>query len=394
MRSPLWLISRLVLIPKPSDISSAPITLRSLGLPEIFDRLAGCAAVCIEGPLVGSTMEPVQLGVGIPFGCKIGGKGAQCAFDARKALLAVDLNNALNTEKRQSTFQGVSALVPRLLRYYMWGYGRETPLIWHGQQVGSSGTRVKQGDPAGPSTSQSALIPSSAPSAPPRSTFPSCLLLWGSRQSAITFRSCRTLNSRPLVQRKILESGRSLNIAKCRILVHPDSAHLVEWLPQWRPGLRAALPLKTHRAKLLGAPIGTEPFGTDFVELRASKACASVSALEHLPPSATWTILRYCVNERLNFQAQVTEFPLVQDSFSRMDEIINHAFLHAGGLPPEPPDPLTHFTTLTLRSLLTELGGLGIRRYCGLAGETACLSGRTDFTSSRSGSDLNKWRTP
>ena len=32
----------------------------------------------------------------------------------------------------------------------MWGYGRETPLIWHGQLVGSSGTGVKQGDPAGP----------------------------------------------------------------------------------------------------------------------------------------------------------------------------------------------------------------------------------------------------
>ncbi len=143
MRSPLWLLSRLVLIPKPSDNPSAPIsTLQPLGLPEIFYRLAGCAAVRIEGPLVGPTMKPLQLGVGIQFGCQIRAKGVQCAFDARKALLAVDLNNAFNTEKRQSTFQGVSAL---------WSYGREeTPLIWHGQLVGSSGTGVKQGDPAGP----------------------------------------------------------------------------------------------------------------------------------------------------------------------------------------------------------------------------------------------------
>ena len=48
-----------------------------------------------------------------------------------------------------------------------------------------------------------------------------------------------------VVQRKILESGQSLNIAKCRILVYPDSAHLVEWPPQWRPGLCAALPIVT-----------------------------------------------------------------------------------------------------------------------------------------------------
>ncbi len=32
-----------------------------------------------------------------------------------------------------------------------------------------------------------------------------------------------------VVQRKVAESGRSLNISKCRILVHPDSAHLVVW---------------------------------------------------------------------------------------------------------------------------------------------------------------------
>ena len=53
--------------------------------------------------------------------------------------------------------------------------------------------------------------------------------------------------------------------------------------------------------------------------------------------------------------------------------------LRAAGLPPEPPDPLTHLTTLTLRSLPTELSGLGIRRYSGLAGEIACLHCRTVF---------------
>ena len=145
MRSPLWLLSCLVLIPKPSDNPSAPITLQPLGLPEIFYRLAGRAAVCIDGPLVGPTMEPLQLGVGIPFGCQIRAKGAQCAFNARKALLAVDLNNALNTEKPSRVFlpwsRGSSVTI-------CWAYGHETPLIWHGQLVGSSGTGVKQEDPA------------------------------------------------------------------------------------------------------------------------------------------------------------------------------------------------------------------------------------------------------
>jgi hypothetical protein len=62
-----------------------------------------------------------------------------------------------------------------------------------------------------------------------------------------------------------------------------------------------------------------------------------------------------------------------------MDTIIDQALLRAAGLPPEPSDPMTHLSTLTLRSLPTELGGLGIRRYSGLAGEIACWCGRTAF---------------
>jgi hypothetical protein len=95
-------------------------------------------------------MAPVQLGVGIPFGCQIGAKGAQCAFDARKAVSTWDGNSAFNTEPRQDAFSGVSDRAPRLLRYYVWGYGRPTPLLWRGQRVGWSATGVKQGDPAGP----------------------------------------------------------------------------------------------------------------------------------------------------------------------------------------------------------------------------------------------------
>ena len=93
-----------------------------------------------------------------------------------------------------------------------------------------------------------------------------------------------------------------------------------------------------------------------------SKATASVAALERLPPSATWTVLSVRINERVNYLAQVvTEFPLVQDSLANMDTIIDLALLSAAGLPLQPPDPLMHLTELTLRSLPTELGGLGIR---------------------------------
>ncbi len=35
-----------------------------------------------------------------------------------------------------------------MLPFFVWGYGRETPLLWHGHRVGLVGTGVKH--PAGP----------------------------------------------------------------------------------------------------------------------------------------------------------------------------------------------------------------------------------------------------
>ena len=81
--------------------------------------------------------------------------------------------------------------------------------------------------------------------------------------------------------------------------------------------------------------------------------------LEKLAPWATWSLLQYCVNERINYLAQVTGFPLVQDSLALMDEIIDNAILRASGLPIASPDSLTHLTTFTLRPLPCDLGGLG-----------------------------------
>ena len=73
-------------------------------------------------------------------------------------------------------------------------------------------------------------------------------------------------------------------------------------------------PVVSTGMKLLGAPIGPETIRRDFVENRVRKVTALVPCMEKLAPWATWSLLRYCVNERINYLTQVTEFPLVQDS--------------------------------------------------------------------------------
>ncbi len=197
------------------------------------------------------------------------------------------------------------------------------------------------------------------------SSFRWCRLTSGSPPFAMTLKAhaCDPQLALPVaevVQRKMSEAGsRGLNLSKCRILIHPDSADLVVWPSTLPHPTHPLLPVVSTGMKLLGAPIGPEIFHQEFVE---TKVTASVPYLKKL--WAAWSLLRYCVNERINYQAQVTEFPLVQDSLALMDEIIDNAILRAGGLPIASPDSLTHLTTCTLlRFLPCDLGKLGIRRF-------------------------------
>ena len=129
------------------------------------------------------------------------------------------------------------------------------PLIWHGQLVGSSGTGVKQGDLAGPlyfavsthslfCSIRDAIIERVATEYFP--LLPSfvgvtaiCDDLPSGRVGPPTCAPCGGSGVGPESQHREMSH-------------HPDSAHLVEWPMQWRPGLCAALPIVTDRAKLLG----------------------------------------------------------------------------------------------------------------------------------------------
>jgi hypothetical protein len=83
---------------------------------------------------------PVQLGVGIPFGCQIGTKGAQCAFVSRIAVSIWDVQ--YGTAPRYFFRRLRSRPSPStVLCMGLWPPN---------SRVGWSATGVKQGDPAGP----------------------------------------------------------------------------------------------------------------------------------------------------------------------------------------------------------------------------------------------------
>ena len=115
----------------------------ALGLPKIFYRLAGRAAVRIEDPLVGPTMEPVQqLGVGIPS-IRLSDRSQRGTVRFRCPQGSIGSGSEQRLQDGETT--------EHLPGYFCLGPAASPlPLIWHGQLVGSSGTGVKQGDPAGP----------------------------------------------------------------------------------------------------------------------------------------------------------------------------------------------------------------------------------------------------
>ena len=76
------------------------------------------------------------------------GPSVLLTFDDR-AVEAFDLNSAFTKERQQDTFKGVHKRAPRMLPFYVWSYGRETPLLWCRHRAGLVGTAVKQRNPAG-----------------------------------------------------------------------------------------------------------------------------------------------------------------------------------------------------------------------------------------------------
>jgi hypothetical protein len=123
-----------------------------------------------------------------------------------------------------------------MLPFYVWGYGRETPFLWRGHRVGLVGTREKQGDPAGPlffAVSTFDLFESIRDTAEKlvAEQFPLMPSYIGVTAVCddlkVTCDPQLALSVAEGVKRKIAYAGRGLNLSKCRIRIHSDSADLV-----------------------------------------------------------------------------------------------------------------------------------------------------------------------
>ena len=154
-----------------------------------------------------------------------------------------------------------------------------------------------------------------------------------------------------------------LNMAKCYHLVHPSS-ELSAGPHQF--------PIQSHGEPILGCPTGTAEFRRSFAAAKVAAATSSLPALALLQPWSTWNLLRSCVSSRLGYLARVLEPADTTIAFSLFDDRIDEAVFGLASL----SDPTDKHIARWLRGLPLDLNGLGLPRYNGLAGDTACLLSR------------------
>jgi len=371
LRSQVWLRTRSVFVPKKNGRP------RPLGIGDSWYRFVGRVALSKVGDRVGSALSPVQLGIGVKNGAEIGGRMAQLVFDSEDnlVLLSLDNENGFNTLPRGLICSGLAEFAPELLHWFQYAYGGPSPLFCQGELVAHMATGCKQGDTFG------SLLYAVG--------FQSTLL---AVQDSLALRiqdhagGCSTTggvsafidDTSLFVDGRIADlvaadtisiftaAGISLCIDKCRFLVPPGTI-----LP---PTGLTAFPTVYDGCIILGCPAGTLEYRQQEASAITVKASRPLPAVLRLPSWSALPLIRQCVSARVGYLARVSELATNLPAFLDFDSKIDAAILSIAGVTPR--EAVSSFWLPTIRSLPLSLFGLGIPRFAGLAGETACLLSR------------------
>lgn len=376
LSSDLWLPVRSVLIPKTAG------GYRPLGIGEAWYRLAGRAALLCLGPSVGLLLSPLQNGIGVKSGCEIGGRIGQLAMSAPSDLnlivTSTDIRNGFNVLSRRKQLDGLNEFAPGLLRWFIWAYGRPTPLIMHGKCVGWSATGCRQGDPLSSllfcvGIHRAVLLRIEdllrrLPESDVAGGSSTCGVFAFIDDITIFYNGRHSAAVEAGLLQIFEDADLPLNLDKCLHLVHASSS----MGSPLDDGLPLCFPVMTDGEPILGCPTGTDEYRRAFVMEKVTAAASSLSALSHLQPWSAWRLLRTCICARLGYLARVLEPSDTDVAFALFDQRVDAAVSVIAAA----PHPEEQFLLQWLRSLPLELNGLGLPRFCGLAGDTACLLSR------------------
>jgi hypothetical protein len=381
-----WLRCRAVLIPKKAG------GWRPLSIGDAWYRFVGQVAMSVVGNSVGDKLSPIQLGCGVSSGCEIAGRCGQVILDSHEdvVLISLDLTNAYHKLARNIMLDGVLMHEPRLAKMCSWAYGQSSPLfLSDGQKVGENKTGCRQGDPlaslffcAGIQDALlriQTLIKQRVEDEEATDT-PHGIIAF--MDDILVFIK-RSLANRIAgeIMGILTECRMEVNIDKCFFLTY-SSIESIFSEENFNNDLDAFQVIEDG-AIILGVPVGTPEFVRNTMAVKIKEATEIIPILQQFSPWVIWQLLKYCVNARMGYLSRVVEVQNSMAALADFDEVVDKVILKiagmdsslAGDTSAEGEDPCVADIKF-LRSNPLARGGLGITRYAGLAGETACLLSR------------------
>ena len=139
------------------------------------------------------------------------------------------------------------------------------------------------------------------------------------------------------------------------------------------PGGLTAFPIDYNGCIILSYPAKTLEYRQREAFAITTKASRPLLAVLRLPSWSALPVIPQCISGRVGYLARVSELA-ANPAFLDFDSKIDAAILSIAGVTPR--KAVSSFLLPTIRWLLLSLFGLGIPRFAGLAGETACLLSR------------------
>jgi len=392
LESRLWTTSRTCLIPKPNSTSYRP-----LGIGEPWIRLLGKAVMIQIGDEIGIKLHPFQNGSGVPGGCEITARIIQLIYDAKTALgepqyvaISCDVHNAFNELAKLLSFDGILQYVPGLAKWYLWAYGKSSYLRWSDGSLAEgvqNHTGSRQGDPLAGLVFclgfQQVLLRLQeklkacdsyiSPRDNQQKALPMKTGLIAFMDDVTVFVHRRTASKAlELIEETFQEFRIRLNRAKtCIVGQDVDSIH---------PTKTAAITAKGYRISkeggvFLGVPVGTLAYRREYLRKSLEEMTEPFPALDHLHPTASFQLLRLCLNTRASYLFRVLgDTPALKDLFLPFDLLVDKALLKIIQLDASSANHIVE--TSIIRQLPQDLGGLGIVCHTGVVGMKGCLSSR------------------
>lgn len=328
-----WLVSRLVLLPKPAG------GVRPLAVGEAWTRLLGRILSKRTTATASRLLAPVQFGIGVKGGVEVVSHIVQAASKAVLAgdnlvIQSVDFANAFNSVSRAVIHHELATHIPQLIPYLRWAYGGPAPLCMGVDHVVDATSGVRQGDPLGPLLFSMALQPT----------------LLHVKQLHPNVDIVAYLDD-------VFLLGERLDVSEAFDFLKQQAEHIGLRVNEHKSHLFAEGSSDCFTA--VGAPIGqTHDVDAELQQELQAKAAVTEQILDFGPRHA-YAMVKACVNARPMFWARTCAPDRGVAAFERFDQAIDDALIALSGGSDH------HLTEggKAIRHLPQAMGGLGLRRF-------------------------------